>query len=74
MIRQNKLLRQRRVLDPYQTPWASVQLGPPGRHNRRGKGTFYWNGAAATAFWVDPNEGRLSLCMANFVLYRYFST
>ena len=29
-----------------------MQLGPPDWHNRRGKGTFYWGGAASTMFWV----------------------
>eukprot|EP01048_Picozoa_sp_COSAG05_P002014 COSAG05_NODE_74_length_21769_cov_194.316290_30_plen_70_part_00 len=33
-----------------------VQLGGPDRHNRRGMGTFYWGGAAATTFWVDPTN------------------
>ena len=36
-----------------------MQLGPPDWHNRRGKGTFYWGGAASTMFWVVTDPARL---------------
>ena len=44
-----------------------VQLGPPDRHNHRGKGTFYWAGAASTLFWVDPTTDLVAVFLTQMM-------
>jgi CubicO group peptidase (beta-lactamase class C family) len=44
-----------------------VQLGGPSRHNRRGKGTFYWGGAASTLFWVDPSNDLIAVFLTQMM-------
>ena len=44
-----------------------VQLGPPDWHNRRGKGTFYWGGAASTMFWVDTENDLVAVFLTQMM-------